>query len=195
MGGLKLRTIIRKELPQIFFVILSFVLMVAVSYYFVSRIAENRLFANGQETINTAEIYIHSCLREAEANLLQAERLIENWLDFGETPDKINSRLAALTWKLSSESAWAQSTMNIYGIINETFMTGIYPLPPPGDQYDSSWYQAAKAAKGGIGISGPYNDQDTGRPVISLSKMIYDKNGTQYGTLVLTLIFRPFPST
>ena len=189
MGGLKLRTIIHKELPQIFFVILSFVLMVAVSYYFVSRIAENRLFANGQETINTAEIYIHSCLREAEANLLQAERLIENWLDFGVTPEKINLNLAELAGELSSESTWSQSTMNIYGIINETFMTGIYPFPPPGDHKDSPWYRAAETAKGGIGISGPYTDRETGRPVISLSKTMNDENGTQYGTLVFGIDF------
>jgi len=189
MGGLKLRNIIRKELLQIFCVIISFVLMVLVSYYFVSRIAENRLFANGQETINTAEVYIHSCLREAEASLLQAERLIENWLDYGETPEKINLNLAELAGELSSESTWSQSTMNIYGIINGTFMTGIYPFPPPGDHKDSPWYRAAEAAKGGIGISGPYTDRETGRPVISLSKTMNDENGRQYGTLVLGIDF------
>ena len=189
MSGLKLRTIIRKELPQFFFVALSFGLMVIVSYYFVSQIVENRLFSNGQETLNTGEIYIHSCLGEAEANLLQAERLIEDWLNLGDPHEKINSRLAALTGKLSSESAWAQNTMNIYGIINGTFMTGIYPFPPPGDHQDSPWYRAAEAAKGGIGISGPYTDLETGRPVISLSKTISDENGTQYGTLVLGIDF------
>jgi len=189
MNDIKLTSIIRKELLQIVFVVLSFVLMVLVSYFFVSRIVENRLFANGQETLNTGEIYIHSCLREAEANLLQAERLIENWLDSGETFEKINSRIAALTVNLSSESTWAQNTINIYGIINGTFMTGIYPLPPPGDQFDSPWYKAAEAAKGGIGISGPYNDRDTGRPVISLSKTLNDENGAQYGTLVLGIDF------
>jgi two-component system, sensor histidine kinase and response regulator len=189
MSDIKLGSIIRKDILQLFFVVLSFGLMVLVSYFFVSRIVENRLFANGQETLNTGEIYIHSCLGEAQENLLQAERLIENWLDFGETPENINSHLAELTVKLSSESAWAQNTMNIYGVINETFMTGIYPLPPPGDHHDSPWYQAAEAAKGGIGISGPYNDRDTGRPVISLSKTMNDKNGIQYGTLVLGIDF------
>ena len=189
MSGVRLRNIIRKELPQIFFIVISFVLMVLVSYFFVRRIVENRLFSNGQETLNTAEIYIHSCLREAEANLLQAERLIENWLYMGESPEKINSRLAVLAETMSSESTWTQSILNIYGIINETFLPGRYPLPSSENYQARPWYQAAEAAKGGIGISGPYTDPETGKPVISLSITARDEKGEKYGTLVLGFDF------
>jgi len=190
MSGLKLRSVIRKELPQIFFVALSFGLMVVVSYFFVRRIVENRLFANGQETINTAEIYIQSCLREAEANLFQAERLIENWLDSGETLEKINSRLAILAGTMSSESAWAQSIMNIYGIINNTYIPELYNKPPEESiPQEWRWYHIAEAAKGGIGVSAPYINWATGKNVISLAKTIHDKNSTQYGILALEIDF------
>jgi len=64
MSGLKLRTIIRKEIPQIIFIVIAFSLMVIVSYYFVKRIEENRLFANAQEILNNVEAYIRSCLNE-----------------------------------------------------------------------------------------------------------------------------------
>jgi len=189
MNDIKLTSIIRKELLQFFFVILSFGLMVVVSYFFVSRIVENRLFANGQETLNTGEMYIRSCLQEAEANLLEAERLIESWLDHGETLEKVNSRIIALAGIMSLESTWEQNTINIYGLINGTFVPGIYTQPPPSNHQDSPWYRAAEAAKGGIGISGPYNDREIRRPVIFFSKTMCDENGTQYGTLVLGIDF------
>jgi len=191
MSSLNLRTIIRKELSQIFFIVLSFGLMVVVSYYFVRRIEENRLFANAQEALDNVEAYIRSCLHDGEMNLLQSERLIENWLELGETPEGINSHLTALTETMNSDSAWAQNVMNIYGIINETLMPGIYPLPPLGEftPQERPWYHAAEAAEGGIGISGPYTNWATGKSVISLAKTISDKNGAQYGIIVLDIDF------
>jgi signal transduction histidine kinase/CheY-like chemotaxis protein len=165
--------------------------MVVVSYYFVSRIVENRLLAHARETLDTAEIYIRSCLGEGEMNLLQAERLIENWLDWDESPEKINSNLAALAGTLSSGSVWAHYTMNIYAIINETFMPGLYPLPSPEEftPRDRPWYHTAEAAKGSIGISAPYTDWQTGKGVISLAKTMHNEKGEKYGTIVLDIDF------
>jgi len=189
MSGVRLRTVIRKELLQIFFVVLSFGLMVVVSCYFVSGIVENRLFANGQETLNTAEIYIHSCLREAEANLLHAERLIENWLALGETPKMINFRLKILAENLSSESTWAQSIVSIYGVI-DTSIPKLYGYSPEEHVPEELlWHRIAEEAKGSIGISALYTDEETGKPVISLAKTMYDENGTEYGIVALEIDF------
>jgi len=197
MSGIKLGSVIRKEILQLFFVVLSFALMVVVSYFFVSRIVENRLFANGQETLNTAEIYIRSCLREAEANLLEAERMLKHYLQWDEPADKINSRLVELAKTLAPESDWTQGIMNIYGIINDTFLPGLYAGPVPLGVYNPSerpWYHTAEEAKDGIGISSPYVDSEKGILVISFAKTMYDEKGKKYGTIVLDIDFSAISS-
>jgi len=191
MSDIKLGSIIRKEIPQISVVVLSFVFMVVVSFLFVSRIVENRLFANGQETLNTGEIFIHSCLREAEANLLQAEMMIEHWLKWGESVENINTNLVDLMQIMNSSSAWNQGIMNIYGIIHGTFISGLYTIPYPEKfiPKDRPWYHAAESAKGGVGITAFYTDMETGKPVISLAKTMQDANGKRDGIIALDIDF------
>jgi len=63
------------------------------------------------------------------------------------------------------------------------------PLPGEFNPQERPWYQAAEAAENGIGISGPYTDWVTGKPVISLAKNIYDKSGEKFGIIVLDIDF------
>ena len=183
-------TIIRKELPRLFFIILSFGLMIAVSYMFVSRIVENQLFLNVQETLNTAEATIRSDLREAEVALLQVEMLIENWLDLGISYDEIDSYVAMSAYTMKTNSIGVRGIMNIYGIIKDHQMTGLYNHPGP--EYiveDRPWYNIAQGAGGKTGLSSPYIDWVTEKIVISLAKTMHDPDGKEYGTIAMDLDF------
>jgi signal transduction histidine kinase/CheY-like chemotaxis protein/HPt (histidine-containing phosphotransfer) domain-containing protein len=92
---------------------------------------------------------------------------------------------------MSTDSPWAQSTINIYGIINEALLPGLYAMPSPDEfiPQERPWYKAAEAAEGGIGISDPYTDWTTGKPVISLAKTMRDENGEKYGVIALDIDF------
>jgi len=182
--------IIRKELPRLFFVVLSFGLMVAVSYMLVSRIVENQLFQNAQETLNTAEVAIRSDLREAEVALLQVEMLIENWLKMGNSYEEIDSFVAISAYTMKTNSIGVRGIMNIYGLIEDHQISGLYEIPGP--EYipeHRPWYHTAEAAGGKTGISSPYIDWQTGKIVISLAKTMHDLDGEKYGTIAMDLDF------
>ena len=187
----KLTSVIRQELLPLFFVIISFTLMVIVSYSYVSKVVENQIFANAQETVNTAEVTIRSDIREAEVALLQVEMLIENWLKWGESYDGISSYMALLADSMKFDNTWVRGFMNVYGIVNGNFMSGLYETRDP-DEYvpeDRPWYHLAQAAGGRIGLSVPYTDWQTGKPVISLAKTMQDENGKNFGTIALDIDF------
>ena len=196
---IKLGAVIRSDVFLIFFVVLSFSLMVVVSYYFVSEVVEKQIFENVQESINTAEVSIRSDLREAEIALLQTEMLIENWLPWGTSEKMFNEGIRAYMIMLADtmilERPWVQGFMNFYGVINGNFLTGLYEIPP--DDYipeDRPWYKAAEAADGKIGITSPYIDYETGITVISLSKNVYDRDGNKIGVLALDIDFSTLTS-
>jgi len=186
---MKLGTIIRKELLQLFFIVLAFGLMVAVSYYFVSDIVEKQIFVTAQETLNTAEVAIRSDLRDAETALLQVELLIENWILWGASRDEIRSNLVALAGSMYSDSAWISGILNVYGIVNDDFISGLYTLSEGFVPENRPWYHAAEAADGKIGITSPYIDNKLKIPVISFTKIMRNKEGKRFGTIALDIDF------
>ena len=189
-GRTKTVAVIRNDVILLFFVVLSFALMVVVSYYFVSGVAEKQIFANVQESLNTAEVTIRSDLREAEVALLQVEMLIENWLKWGESHDEIKAYMTLLADSIMVERSWVQGFMNVYGVINGYFLTSLYDAPPEGYIIEERpWYKTAQAANGRIGLSSPYSHWLSEKTVISLAKTMNDAYGNQYGVLVLDIDF------
>jgi signal transduction histidine kinase/CheY-like chemotaxis protein len=164
--------------------------MVVVSYYFVSGIVEKQLFANAQETLNTAEVTIRSDLREAEIALLQAEVMINNWLKWGESVEVVKSYMTLLADTMKFDNTRINGFLNVYGLVNDSYITGLYGIPP-GDYIpeDRPWYKTGEAAKGRIGISLPYTDWETGELVISIVKIIHDETGKSFGMMAIDVDF------
>ena len=186
---MKLLTIIRNDFLQLFFVFLSFSLMILVSYYFVSGVVEKELFANAQEVLNTGEASIRSDFREAEVALLQVEMHIENWLRWGNSYEEISSYMALLADSFKYEKDWVKGFMNVYGIINDNFVSGLYIMSEGYVPEERPWYFSAEAANGRIAITPPYIDDKTGIPVISFSKNLHDGNWQKYGVISLDIDF------
>ena len=188
-GRRLLGIIIRKDFPQLIFVFLSFALMVAVSYFLVSAIVEKQILVNAEEALETAEVTIRSDLREAEAALLQTEMLVEEWLKRGESGDSLRSYMELLAGTMRSGDAWVRGLMNIYGIVNDNFMPGLYVISEGYVPESRPWYQTAEAAGGKIGITPPYIDNKTRIPVISFAKTLLNAGGERYGIISLDLDF------
>ena len=185
-GGIKLINIIRKEFPQLFFVVLSFVLMVVVSYYFVSEIVQNQIFANSQEGLNAAEATIRSDLREAEVTLLHTGLLVEDGVNQGKPLDEIQSYLTLITTALNSEGTRVPGFLDVYGYIHYNFISGLNLTSPklfiPQYRY---WY----SGDSDIGFTSPFLEKETGSTVISLTRNLKNDRGEQYGSVTLDLDF------
>jgi len=187
---MKLGSIIRKDFLQLFFVVLSFTLMVLVSYHYVSGIVEKQIFSNAEETLNTAEVTIRSDLREAEVTLYHTSLLVEQWLDHGDSVENIKSYVALLNRALGDDDEDMPEDGDENSFTLDNLISGIAWLPPdtPVAQYND-WYRAAEAAGDGIGFTFPYIDTVTGKQVISLAMNLKGERGENYGIAALNLDF------
>jgi len=187
---MKLGAIIRKDFLQLFFVILSFTLMVLVSYHYVSGIVEKQIFSNAEETLNTAEVTIRSDLREAEVTLFHTGLLVEKWLDQGESVEKVKSYMALLNSALDTGAGVTPESESDSDNLQDRLVSSVawLPSPPSTPQYDS-WYRAAEDAGGGIGFTFPYIDTDTGKQLITLAMNLKGKQGEDRGLVALNLDF------
>ena len=178
------------------FVLLSFTLMVSVTYYLVSRIVERQIFVNAQEAINTAEVSIRSDLKDAEAVLFQVETLIKNWREWGDSYDRLEAYISQLSEEILLGSTWVSGFMNLYGIVDGRFISGLYEIPPIEEYIpeERPWYHTAVAAGDRIGFSPPYTDWETGIPVVSFTKNLFDENGEMLAIIVLDIDFTTMSS-
>ena len=187
---MKIGVVIRKDFLQLFFIILSFSLMVLVSYHYVSGIVEEQTLTTAGEKLNTSEATIRSDLREAEATLFHVGLLIEQRLDEGCSVDQIKEYLVLITAALKADSDRARGLMDIYGNFLDTFASGLNWDPP--ETYipiNQKWHEAAITADGRIGITPPYISYSSGRLVISLAKTLQGSNGEDYGIVALDIDF------
>ena len=187
---MKLGAIIRKDFLQLFFVILSFSLMVLVSYHYVSGIVEEQIFSNAEESLNTAEVAIRSDLREAEVALFHTGLLIENFLEENRSIEDIKAYLSLITQSFSGEASIIPGLVDVYGYIHESYISGIDWDPP--DSYipqHLSWYRAAREANDGIGFTVPYINEATGKLVISLTETLHGSRNEDHGIIAIDLDF------
>ena len=187
---MKLGAIIKKDFLQLFFVILSFSLMVLVSYHYVSGIVEEQILFNAEESLNTAEVAIRSDLMEAEVALVHTALLTENFIEEGRSIADIKSYLSLITRSFRGGAGIIPGFMDVYGYIHESYISGIDWDPP--DTYvpqHLAWYAAARAAGDKIGFTQPYINAVTGETVISLTEVLHGVNGEDHGIIAIDLSF------
>ena len=186
----KLASVIRNDFLLLFFVIISFTLMVAVSWFFVSKVVEKQIFANAQEAFNTAEANIRSELKNAEIVLLHAGLIIEKSLQQGDSLDLVQSYLTMTTEAAKAEESWAAGVLNLYMYIQGKLFSGLpYSLPEDYTAENRPWYTAAHDAKGGVGLTSTYIDAITGKNIISLVRTLNGTGGEYFGVIAVDIDF------
>ena len=187
---MKLSTVIRKDFLQLIFIVLSFTLMVVVSYYSVSGIVEKLTFSNAEETLNTAEVSIHSDIWGAEVALINAGLHIEQWLESGGSREEIQTYLKYTAETLSGNSSQVPGLIDVYGYFRGNFISGLNWVPPetyiPEHRH---WFLAARAAEDGVSILSPYVNEMTGILTISLAKHLRSPQGEDYGIIAIDIDF------
>ncbi|MDR2479399.1 MAG: response regulator [Treponema sp.] len=187
---IKLGEIIRKNFFQLFFVFLSFALMVMVSYFFVRSIVEKQIYSNVEQTLRTAEAIILSDLQEAEVALLNAELLLEKGVSRGENISELRQYLLWQTESLGREDARVPGLLVLYAYVNGSFIFGAGWNPRPEWIAEHQvWYKTAEEAGNHIGISPPYTDTYTKKNIITMVKTLHSEEGEFLGIVGLDLDF------
>ena len=187
---MKLGAIIKKDFLQLFFVILSFSLMVLVSYHYVSGIVEDQILSNAEESLKTAEVAIRSDLMEAEVALIHTALLTENFIEEGRSIADIKAYLSLITRSFRGGTGIIPGFMDVYGYIHESYISGIDWDPP--DSYipqHLAWYAAARVAGDKIGFTQPYINESTGETVISLTEVLHGADGENHGIIAIDINF------
>ncbi|MDR2079009.1 MAG: response regulator [Treponema sp.] len=179
------KTIFQKNYKQLIFVVLAFLLMVVVSYIFVSGIVERQIMVSAKEMLNTADVRLSSNLREAEAAVNTAAFSLQKWLDNNQYHEQISSYMVDLTNWLFNSPDKIHGFLGIYGYFNGVFYNGNdWELPADYDPRERPWY-AAVLNSPHIVFTAPYTDRRTGSLIVSAAKSLYSPAGEPYGMVVL----------
>jgi len=176
---------------QLLVVWLAFLLMVLISYFFVSNIVHNYLIKEAENTLSFTQSRITTDLREAETILQTVSQSILIMILRGDTSDVILQQMTEITDYLSNSDMRVSGFNGVYGyfdVFNGLFLDGSGWIPPEGFvSQDRPWYKTAVEAKGSIGVSTPYISMFPGALVVSYSRLIHDDQGKQLGIVCVDI--------
>ncbi len=163
----------RMAIPLI--LVLVFV-VVMVSY--TSKLIYNVAVSNANAIIEDRMLNISSMienhLNTAENVLHVTADSVYHMLVSGSTPARIQEFLVEETNNVSEQ--FDENYNGIYGYVMSRYMDGLNWVPPEGyDPKERDWYVIAKEHAGEVVFVPPYIDAQTGNMIISVSRMLPDR--------------------
>ena len=157
--------------------ILAFVFM-AVMVGYSSKLMLNVAVSNSNTVIEDRMLNISSMvenhLNTAENVLHVTADSIHHMLISGSTPARIHEFLVDETNNVSEQ--FDENYTGLYGFIMNRYMDGLNWEPPQDyDPKSRDWYIIGKEANGEVAFAPPYIDAQTGNMIISVCRMLPDK--------------------
>jgi signal transduction histidine kinase/CheY-like chemotaxis protein len=179
----------RPLFTQLLFTVFAFLLLIALSYYFVNRIVRDDLLRNTESVLDIMEAEVESDLAKTQAILGIFAKTLRSKIHRGATADELQKYTYDISDYLRSKGSDKQNINGFYGYIEKpydkpVFINGFNTNPPENySPIDRPWYAAARAADGRIVETRPYNDMVTGETILTYSCAIYDDNGMFLGVI------------
>ena len=157
--------------------ILVFIFM-AVMVVYTSRLMYSVAVSNSNAVIEDRMLNISSMienhLNTAENVLHVTADSVQHMLVSGSTPARIHEFLVEETNNVAEQ--FDENYSGIYGFIMSKYMDGLNWEPPEGyDPKERDWYIIAKQADGDVVFVPPYIDAQTGNMIVSVSRMLPDR--------------------
>lgn len=182
------KKLIKANYLQVLFVAVAFLLMVLISYLYVSHIVREQILQIGEETMNTIEVSVTGSLSEAKLTFAGISQTLDTMNFSGNANEDLLDYLTSVNIYYSGEQSPLPDFMKIYGYIREEWIDGSGWVPPEGyDPTSRPWYTGAVENAGKVFFSEPYPDADTGGMCISFSQEIYGAGGASEGVLAVDL--------
>lgn len=167
----------QKKNATIIPLILIFVFMTAMVIYvsaLMYRVAVSNSNAVMEDRILTVSAMIDNHLNTAENVLHVAGDSVHHMLISGTTSARIHEFLVNETSNIAEQ--FDENYTGIYGYIMGKYIDGLNWEPPEGyDPKTRDWFIVAKEAGGDVVFSPPYIDAQTGNMIISVCRMLPDK--------------------
>ena len=167
----------RKRYSMIIPLILIFV-FVAVMIVYTSKLIYNVAVINSNSVIETRMLNVSSLienhLNTAENVLQITADSVHHMLISGSTPARIHEFLVEETENVTEQ--FGENYHGLYGYIMTKYMDGLNWVPPEDyDPKSRDWYIVAKQSKGEVAIVPPYVDAQTNDLIISVCRMLSDR--------------------
>ena len=167
----------RKKYSMLIPLILVFV-FVAVMVVYTSRLIFSVAVLDSNAVIEdrvlNVSALVENHLNTAENVLQITSDSVHHMLISGSTPARIHEFLVNETNNISEK--FDENYHGIYGYIMSRYMDGLNWEPPEGyDPKSRDWYTVAKENGGEVAFVPPYVDAQTGNLIISVTRMLPDK--------------------
>ena len=167
----------RKKHGMLIPLILVFV-FIAVMAIYTSRLMKNAAVSNSNAVIEDRVLNVSSMinnhLNTAENILHVTADSVYHMLVSGSTSARIHEFLVEETTNV--EQQFNENFTGLYGVIMARYMDGLNWEPPEGwDPTTRDWYIIAKESDGKVAFVPPYVDAQTGNVIISVCRMLPDR--------------------
>ena len=165
----------RKELTKyIFMFVIIFIALAANFYVLFVNTRKNAINSKEQEIYKAAKEYDNFLVESLDAIKLSSTKL-QAMLDAkrpaGELLDYLEKESVAYSKSINNHFT------GFYGIFAGEYLDGVGWVPDEDyDPYDRPWYKAAEEAEGEPAFVTPYLDMQTGTVMMSVSRMLKDKD-------------------
>jgi hypothetical protein len=179
---------------QIIFTILAFVMMVVLSYLFMSNIVHRELVNNAQNVLSIGQTKIESVLQQSESVLGAFSQTVRHIILLGGGMEMLQEYVTGINEYLVAVNilkADISGAGGVYGYFETFAGERIYvsgkkwPVPSGYSPRYRPWYQAAIAAGGYIVVTTPYEDIATGHLVFTFARSLYHEDGRLLGVACL----------
>jgi signal transduction histidine kinase/CheY-like chemotaxis protein len=181
---------------QIMFTVLAFVVMVVLSYLFMSNIVHRELVQNANNVLSLGQSKIESVLQQSEAILGGFSQTVRRIILMGGGLDALQEYVTEITEYLNASNMLLMDIYGaggVYGYFEtlagyRVYVSGKEWSPPPGYTPRSRpWYMAAMAASGSIVVTAPYEDLATGQLVFTFARSLFHDDGRFLGVASLDM--------
>ena len=174
---------------QVLFVLIAFALMVISSYLFLNSTERRHMRESAENVILFTEANIKTDMLEPGTLLMVISETINNMLVSGAGSSDVNNYLISVNSYVSSSSeerlTGVTGFFGVFDIFSGIMLLGeeTWDLPEDYNLENRPWYSGAVRASGGLSISEPYLNQFSNEITITLSRRIFDNNGSPLGII------------
>jgi len=182
---------------QMLFTAIAFIIMVVLSYFFVSNIVNGEIARYTESVILYAQARFEYDMTESKNSLGSFGRSIRSMILNGNdmemltnfTYDKAAFFHAARVSAEGADDIVEDLFAYIEGLPGESeVLSGFgWKFPEDQDPTDRPWYQGAVAAGGEVAVTSPYRSLRSKELVITFSQAIFDDNGERIAVVGLNM--------
>jgi CheY-like chemotaxis protein len=158
--------------------------MVIISGYYAAGIVSKQIDSYGNEVISVSANTVDSYLTEFCITLDYVSIYIEKLYSDGANPERMKREIEDWTdWILAKNKTGIM--INFYCYVNDTFIDGKKRTATTDNFTQNPWYKGARENNGEVFFSEPHIDYETGSRIITVSKLLFDKNNEAFGAAAI----------